>query len=71
MKNDRYHILKISTMRGTLISLAMYILQFLTKYLRLLYVLAQLPFTSEMELDYYHQKLNVQAASQVGEKLKT
>ena len=39
-------------------------LKSLTKYLRLIYVLAQFPFaTSEMELDYYHLKLTVRVAS--------
>ena len=42
--------------------------QFLTKYLRLLYVLGECSFTtSEMELDCYHQKLNVRVASWVDE----
>ena len=36
------------------------------------YVLTQLPFTaSEMELDYYHQKVNIQFTEQVAERHKT
>ena len=47
-------------------------LQSLTEYLRLFYVLAKFPFTAvEMEVDYYHQKLNVQVALSVAKQLKT
>ena len=39
---------------------------------RLFRVLAKFIFTtSAMELDYYHQKVNVRVASQVAERLKT
>ena len=39
---------------------------------RLFYFLAQFFFTtSEAELDYYHQKVSVRAASRVAERLKT
>ena len=38
---------------------------------RLFHFLGQVPFTiSETELDYYHQKVNVQIASRVVERLK-
>ena len=39
---------------------------------RLFHFLAQFLFTtSETELDYYHQKMNVRVASRVAERLKT
>ena len=42
------------------------------KILGLFYVLAQFLFTtSEMELDYYHQKVRVRVASRVAKRLKT
>ena len=42
------------------------------KICRLFHFLAQLVFTtSEMELDYYHQKVNVRVASRIAEWLKT
>ena len=42
------------------------------KVRRLFHVLSQFLFTiSEMELDYYHQKVNVQDASQVVEHIET
>ena len=44
-------------------------LQSLTEYLRHFFVLSLFPFTkSELELDDYHQKLNVQVASRVAER---
>ena len=47
-------------------------LQFLTKYLRLFYVLAQFVFTTiDKELDFYHQKLSLPVALGVVEKPKT
>ena len=43
-----------------------------TKHCRLFHFLAQFVFTtSEKELDYYHQKVNVRVASRVAERLKT
>ena len=42
------------------------------KVRRLFHVLSQFLFTtSEMELDYYHQKVNVRDASQVVEHIET
>ena len=42
------------------------------KIFGLFYFLAHLVFTtSEMKLDYYHQKVNVRVASQVAKRLKT
>ena len=39
---------------------------------RLFYFLAQFVFTtSEMEVDYHHQKVNVRVASRVAKRLKT
>ena len=39
---------------------------------RLFHILAKFVFTtSETELDYYHQKVNVRVVSQVAERLKT
>ena len=46
--------------------------QLLTNFCRLFRILAQLPFTtSELELDYYHQKVNVQVATQSAERLQS
>ena len=40
--------------------------------MRLFYLLEWFPFTTlGMELDYYHEELNVRVASQVAEPLKT
>ena len=49
-----------------------FILQPLTKYLKLFYVLAQFPFIiSEMEQVYHQQKLNVRVVSRLAKRLKT
>ena len=49
-----------------------FILQPLTKYLKLFYVLAQFPFIiSEMEPGYQQQKLNVRVVSRLAKRLKT
>ena len=43
-----------------------------TKHLQTFHFLAQFVFTtSETEVDYYHQKVNIRVASQVIERLKT
>ena len=47
-------------------------LQSLIEYLKSFFVLAHIPYTaSEIDPDYYHQKLNKQVASQVAENFKS